>query len=103
MRRTAAALLLLAISLPVAAQEATPPPAPTATSQEATPPPAPVARPESKDTFPNLNVYLPDGEIDLRVRKLIKNVLLEGQINYKFVEGDISTFLRYKYYARDFT
>src|SRR4029079_9528391 len=35
--------------------------------------------------------------------KLIRNVLFESQIDYKFIEGDISTFLRYKYYARSFT
>jgi len=34
---------------------------------------------------------------------LIRNVLFESQIDYKFVTGDISTFLRYKYYARNFT
>ena len=31
------------------------------------------------------------------------NVLFESQIDYEFVNGDISTFLRYKYYARNFT
>jgi hypothetical protein len=34
---------------------------------------------------------------------LIKNVLFESQLDYKFVTGDISAFLRYKYYARSFT
>jgi hypothetical protein len=34
---------------------------------------------------------------------LIKNVLFESQIDYKFVNGDISTYLRYKYYARNYT
>ena len=52
--------------------------------------------------FPDLNLYLPEGEFDIRVRKLIKNVLFEGQVNYNFVDGDVSTFLRYKYYARNF-
>ena len=58
---------------------------------------------ERRDTLPNLNVYLPEGSASVRLRKLIRNVLFESQINYKFVTGDISTFLRYKYYARDFT
>ena len=77
----------------------------TAQAQEAVaPPPATVATPtEARENLPNLNIYLPDGEFDIRIRKLIKNVLLESQINYKFVNGDISTFLRYKYYARSFT
>lgn len=54
------------------------------------------------DIFPDANIYLPEGELDIKVRKLIQNALFEGQINYNFVDGDVSTFLRYKYYARDF-
>jgi hypothetical protein len=50
-----------------------------------------------------VNVYLPEGQASVRLRKLIKNVLFESQIDYRFVNGDISTFLRYKYYARNFT
>jgi hypothetical protein len=34
---------------------------------------------------------------------LIRNVLFESQIDYRFVNGAISTFLRYKYYAKNFT
>jgi hypothetical protein len=58
---------------------------------------------ERPDAFPNLNIYLPEGELDIRLRKLIRNVLFEGQVNYEFADGDVSTFLRYKYYARNFT
>jgi len=57
----------------------------------------------STDGAPRFNLYLPDGEFDIRVRKMIRNVLFEGQVDYNFVNGDISTFLRYKYYARSFT
>jgi len=50
------------------------------------------------------NVYLADRQASIRLRKLIKNVLLSRvRIDYKFVTGDISTFLRYKYYAQNFT
>jgi hypothetical protein len=56
---------------------------------------------ERRDALPN--VYLLEGQASIRLRKLIKNTLFETQIDYKFVDGDISTFLRYKYYARDFT
>ncbi len=59
--------------------------------------------PGARDVFPDLNLYLPEGEFDIRLRKLIKNVLFEGQVNYNFVDGDVSTFLRYKYYARNYT
>jgi len=58
---------------------------------------------DRRDTLPSVNVYIPEGEASVRLRKLIRNVLFESQINYKFVDGDISTFLRYKYYARNFT
>ncbi len=58
---------------------------------------------ERRDSFPNINVYLPEGEATLRVRRLIRNALFETQIDYKFASGDIRTFLRYKYYARNYT
>lgn len=59
--------------------------------------------PSRPDGFPDFNVYLPEGELDIKVRRLIRNALFEGQVNYNFVDGDISTFLRYKYYSRNFT
>ncbi len=58
---------------------------------------------ERRDTLPSVNIYLPEGEASIRLRKLIRNVLFESQIDYEFVNGDISTFLRYKYYARNYT
>jgi hypothetical protein len=58
---------------------------------------------DRRDALPTVNVYVPEGQASIRLRKMIKNVLFESQINYKFTTGDISTFLRYKYYARNFT
>ncbi|HEX8172390.1 MAG TPA: hypothetical protein VF824_17785 [Thermoanaerobaculia bacterium] len=55
------------------------------------------------DSLPAVNIYLPEGQASVRLRKLIRNVLFESQIDYEFVNGDISTFLRYKYYARNYT
>ncbi len=49
--------------------------------------------------FPELNVYLPEGELDLRLNRLVKKVFVEGQVKYNFVNGDISAFLRYRYYG----
>jgi hypothetical protein len=93
--------VILSVSIAAAAaavaQEATPPAAPG----PGTPPPAVVA--DRSDAFPNVNVYLPEGQASIRLRKLIKNVLFESQIDYRFINGDISTFLRYKYYAQNFT
>jgi hypothetical protein len=88
--RAAALASLLCLVLPPAlhAQEATPP------SSSGT---------ERRDSLPYVNLYLPEGQASVRLRKLIRNVLFESQIDYKFVTGDISTFLRYKYYARNFT
>ena len=76
----------------------------TATTQEpAVLSPAASSSYERRDTLPNVNIYLPEGEASLRLRRLIRNALFETQIDYKFVSGDISTFLRYKYYSRNYT
>jgi hypothetical protein len=93
------------------------PPPQTPVDQTNSPAPAPPENPpppsilsgaasgtyERRDTFPYVNIYLPEGQASVRLRKLIRNVLFESQIEYRFVNGDISTFLRYKYYARNFT
>ncbi|MEO8216447.1 MAG: hypothetical protein ABI718_05135 [Acidobacteriota bacterium] len=99
-----------ASALPEPSNEPAPSPSPAPDSSplsENAPPlassePQPAAN-DHQNAFPSLNVYLPEGEFDIRLRKLIRNVLFEGQVNYNFVNGDISTFLRYKYYARAFT
>ncbi|HSY48646.1 MAG TPA: hypothetical protein VLC46_07540 [Thermoanaerobaculia bacterium] len=85
---------------PVPAQEAPPTVAP---SPDTTPPLSPIAASgyDRRDALPS--IFLADGRASIRLRKLIKNVLFESQIDYKFVTGDISTFLRYKYYAQNFT
>lgn len=78
------------------------------------PPPTPAPEPsilsraaassyDRRDSLPNINIYLPEGQASIRLRKLIRNVLFESQIQYRFVNGDISTFLRYKYYSRYYT
>ncbi len=102
---------------PQPAPEAAPQPAPQPPTQ---PPPEPTAQEtqpapptllsgtasgayERRESFPYFNLYLPEGQASVRLRKLIKNVLFESQIDYRFINGDISTFLRYKYYARDYT
>src|SRR5258706_687853 len=79
------------------------PPAATQPQPQPTPPLSTVAASgyDRRDVLPN--IYLADGRASIRLRKLIKNVLFESQIDYKFVTGDLSTFLRYKYYAHDFT
>src|SRR6266568_4011367 len=93
-----------------------PAPQPPEAAPQPAPQPAPVPEPEPpvlsraasgayerRDSLPYFNLYIPEGQASIRLRKLIKNVLFESQIDYKFVSGDISTFLRYKYYARSFT
>jgi hypothetical protein len=47
-----------------------------------------------------VNVFVPEGRAEIRLLKTIRNSLFENQINYNFVSGDISAFLRYKYYGR---
>jgi hypothetical protein len=82
--------------------EPTPAPAPApdvTTASETAPPP----EPEKSGIFPSINVYLPEGRADIRLMKPIRNSLFENQITYNFVSGDISAFLRYKYYGRSYT
>lgn len=103
-----------------APQDVPPPPPPPPTSVTPTPTPTPDQQPtpprppstlsgtasgayDRRDALPNVNLYLPEGQATIRLRKLIKNVLFESQIDYKFVNGDISTYLRYKYYSRNYT
>lgn len=79
------------------------PPPTSLQTPEPTPPLSPIAASgyDRRDVLPS--IFLADGRASIRLRKLIKNVLFESQIDYKFVTGDISTFLRYKYYAQNFT
>jgi hypothetical protein len=82
---------------PDAEPTSTPTPAPSPT-----PPPderPAVLRPEDSGLIPRLNLYLPEGQADFRLSKLIKNSLFENQFDYDFVSGDIAAFLRYKYYG----
>jgi len=92
--------------------EATPapvePPAPSAqTAPPSSVPPAPGAAPPGNDALkppeerflPRLDVFFPEGDLDLRVSRLINEVFFEGQVKYNFINGDITAFLRYKYYS----
>lgn len=58
--------------------------------------------PETENTtplLPSLDFYFPEGQMDLKVHSLIKNAYYAGQVRYDFVNGDISAFLRYRYYG----
>jgi hypothetical protein len=89
-------LAALAVALPLRGQE----PAPQETPA---PPPAadaePLPKPPEERFLPRLDVYFPEGDLDLRVNRLISKVFFEGQVKYNFVRGDISAFLRYRYYG----
>jgi hypothetical protein len=111
LRPLALTFAVILASLAVTAQQteptpATPPPQPQTTPSTNAPgvlSDAASASYERRDALPSVNIYLPEGEASVRLRKLIRNVLFESQIDYEFVNGDISTFLRYKYYARNYT
>jgi hypothetical protein len=114
-------LLLAAVPIRGWAQEPTPSPPPpeptfpppaTAPGQPAvpqapqstagdvpeTPEEAEARRP--RDRFlPRLDVFFPEGDLDLRVNRLVNKVFFEGQVKYNFVNGDITAFLRYRYYG----
>jgi hypothetical protein len=127
LRRLAAAGFLLAVlSLPGYAQppEATPPPVvtsppeaaplpervapqPPVPTQPASPPDAGTPstgselppKPADDRILPRLDVFFPEGDLDLRVGRLINEVFFEGQVKYNFINGDITAFLRYRYYS----
>lgn len=120
MRKTPATALFAAffaviLTFAAFAQTETPPPPQTPPPPDSSTPPQPAtpgpgilsdaasAAYERRDSLPAVNIYLPEGQASVRLRKLIRNVLFESQIDYEFVNGDISTFLRYKYYARNYT
>jgi hypothetical protein len=109
--RFAAFAAVIITSLASFGQATDPPPAPPPPQPTTTPAPgapgvlsdAASSAYERRDNLPAVNIYLPEGQASVRLRKLIRNVLFESQIDYEFVNGDISTFLRYKYYARNYT
>jgi hypothetical protein len=83
-----------------------PPPAeaePVTAQPGEAPPESPGGAPErngADDRFlPRLDFYFPEGELDLRVSRLINKVFFEGQVKYNVIEGDITAFLRYRYYG----
>lgn len=91
-------------SLPVQAQppEVTPapaPPPPAAQATEPAPPGAGETKSPEERILPRLDVFFPEGDLDLRISRLINEVFFEGQVKYNFINGDITAFLRYKYYS----
>jgi hypothetical protein len=109
----AAAVAALALSGPGAALAATPPSsppppepgAPSAASHEGSSDEAPGGSNETplERYLPNLDLLFPEGALDLKVSRLVNKVLFEGQVRYAFVSGDITAFLRYRYYGYDRT
>lgn len=53
----------------------------------------------SRAVVPELDFYFPEGELDIRLNRLIKNALFLGQVRYNFAKGDILALLRYRYYG----
>jgi hypothetical protein len=53
--------------------------------------------------LPEVDLLFPEGALDLKVSRLVNKVLFEGQVRYAFVSGDITAFLRYRYYGYDRT
>jgi hypothetical protein len=65
-------------------------------------PPEPGGPPEGPGIerfLPRLDVFFPEGDLDLRVSRLINKVFFEGQVKYNVVSGNITAFLRYRYYG----
>src|SRR6476661_8385365 len=56
-------------------------------------------KPAEDRILPRLDVFFPEGDLDLRISRLINEVFFEGQVKYNFINGDITAFLRYRYYG----
>lgn len=95
------ALLVAVCPLAAAAQPSDEGEQPSAATEAEDPPTAAAAvePPQGERLIPELDVYFPEGELDIRLNRLVKKVFAEGQVRYNFVDGDISAFLRYRYYG----
>ncbi|HEX5758901.1 MAG TPA: hypothetical protein VF121_06865 [Thermoanaerobaculia bacterium] len=67
------------------------------------PPPPPRDNGSRERSLPRLDVYFPEGDLDFRLSRLVNKVFFEGQVKYNFIDGDISAFLRYRYYGLERT
>ena len=87
-----------------------PPGEPSSVDEEGAPGPRPVGLPDERaeaeavpssrgGLLPSLDIFFPEGDLDLRANKLINKVFFEGQVQYNFIDGDITAFLRYRYYG----
>lgn len=56
-------------------------------------------RDELPGYIPRVSVFVPEGEAEIRLSKLVRSSLFETQFDYDFVSGDIAAYLRYKYYG----
>ena len=73
---------------------------PSAQEEPAADVPAEAEPPGAREGYlPKLDVFFPEGDLDLRVNRLVNKVFFEGQVKYNFIEGDITAFLRYRYYG----
>jgi hypothetical protein len=74
-------------------------PAPPAAGEEAVTPGVEVPARPVEGNLPRLDIYFPEGDLDLRVSRLLNKTFFEGQLKYNFISGDITAFLRYRYYG----
>jgi hypothetical protein len=75
------------------------PPEPSGEGTEGGTPGVEIPARTEEGILPRLDVYFPEGDLDLRVNRLINNTFFEGQVKYNFISGDITAFLRYRYYG----
>jgi hypothetical protein len=59
----------------------------------------PPLRASSRALLPEIDFYFPEGDLDMRLSRLVKNAFFRGQVRYNFVRGDILALLRYRYYG----
>jgi len=84
---------------PATEPKAPAPPEPSGGGTEGATPGVEVPARREGGILPRLDVYFPEGDLDLRVNRLVNSTFFEGQVKYNFIDGSITAFLRYRYYG----
>lgn len=88
---------------PAAGQEPAEPPGATAATPDleaaAASAAAAKAAADRERFLPKLDIFFPEGDLNLRISRLANKTFFEGQVKYNFINGDITAFLRYRYYG----
>ncbi len=55
--------------------------------------------PDKRESLPRLTVDIPEGDLDLVIGRWLRQSFFEGRMRYNFAKGDITAYLRYRYFG----